>query len=166
MMIYFLTSNHGQKSQQESGGGADETFSRVNLIATTPKGVALLVLCVVALSLLTFFIGFASGRQDGIIAGRLTASAAPRWAEPTDGPPPKVAAPSGRGDDTPPPFAPAPPTARAAPVAEPGAHPPPEPVVPREAAPAGGKGSDTAPPAAPGDPRPVDDPALEPEPRH
>lgn len=138
MMIYFLTSNHGQKSQQESGSGADETFSRVNLIATTPKGAALLVLCVVALSLLTFFIGFASERQDGISAGRLTASAAPRWAEPTDGPPPQHVEPSN--------------------WAKPGDKKP-EPVIPREDAPAGGKGSDTAPPAAPGDPRPLDNPA-------
>ncbi len=58
-MIYFLT--HTQKSQQDSGQEVSETFSRANLIATTPKGVALLILGVVALASITFLFGFTSG---------------------------------------------------------------------------------------------------------
>ena len=60
-MLYFLTSNNSAELQQKSGQEFNQTFSKINLIATTPKGFAVLILCGAALSLLTFFIGFASG---------------------------------------------------------------------------------------------------------
>lgn len=59
-MIYFLT--HTQKSQQDSEQEVSETFSRANLIATTPKGVVWLIFGVVALALIAFTFGFANGK--------------------------------------------------------------------------------------------------------
>lgn len=61
-MLYFLTSNNDPDSQQKDGQEFNQTFSRINLIATTPKGFSLLVLGGLAISLLTFMLGFVSGK--------------------------------------------------------------------------------------------------------
>ncbi len=60
-MIYFLT--HTQKSQQDSEQEVSETFSRANLIATTPKGVVWLILGVVALASITFILGVSNSNK-------------------------------------------------------------------------------------------------------
>lgn len=61
-MLYFLTSNNDPDSQQQDGQESNQIFSRINLIATTPKGFALLVLSGLAISLLMFMLGFVSGK--------------------------------------------------------------------------------------------------------
>jgi hypothetical protein len=61
-MLYFLTSRNNPEFQQKDGPESNQTFSRINLIATTPKGFAILALGGLALALLTFALGFASGK--------------------------------------------------------------------------------------------------------
>lgn len=61
-MLYFLTSHNNPEFQQKDGQESSQTFSKINLIATTPKGFALLVLGGLTISLLTFMFGFVSGK--------------------------------------------------------------------------------------------------------
>ncbi len=61
-MLYFLTSHNNPELKQKDGQESNQTFSRINLIATTPKGFAILVLGGLAISLLTFMLGFVSGK--------------------------------------------------------------------------------------------------------
>lgn len=104
-MLYFLTSNNDPDSQQKDGQESNQIFSRINLIATTPKGFALLVLGVLATSLFTFVLGFASGKWAATsetkseLAGT-SISNMPRQFPP---PPPDASIPSDKPSDTEPP---------------------------------------------------------------
>ena len=60
-MIYFLASANKPDSPSDNPQESNQTFSKINLIALTPKSVTRLMYGVLALSSLAFFLGIACG---------------------------------------------------------------------------------------------------------
>lgn len=101
-MLYFLTSHNNPEFQQKDGQESNQTFSKINLIATTPKGFALLVLGGLAISLLTFMLGFISGKWVASSATKSNLENASISNMPHQFPPapPGTPIPSGKPPDT------------------------------------------------------------------
>lgn len=105
-MLYFLTSADNSTSKHDdlnNGQKSSQTFSRINLIATTPKGFALLtlgmVVGVLVIALLSFALGYDAGKssashnRDLATAPRIPVEIPPISTEPNDKNAPKSTVP-------------------------------------------------------------------------